>query len=46
MTRNISKTIRPAPNSGLTKVAVQCFETTLVVNQSMILRFNLETSGW
>jgi hypothetical protein len=46
MTRNIRKTRTPAPNSGLAKVPVQCFETTLVVNQSMILRFNLETSGW
>jgi hypothetical protein len=31
---------RPAGNSGLTKVAVQCSADTFVVNQSLVLRIN------
>jgi hypothetical protein len=31
---------RPA-NSGLAKVAVQCSADTFVVNQSLVLRFNI-----
>jgi len=33
--------IRPAGNSGLAKVAVQCSADTFVVNQSLVLRINI-----
>ncbi len=29
------------PNTGLAKVAVQCFADTFVVNQSLVLRMNI-----
>ncbi len=32
---------RPAGNSGLAKVAVQCSADTLVVNQKLVLRINI-----
>jgi len=32
---------RPAGNSGLAKVAVQCSADTFVVNQSLVLRINI-----
>jgi len=32
---------RPAYNSGLAKVAVQCSADTFVVNQSLVLRINI-----
>jgi predicted Abi (CAAX) family protease len=32
---------RPAGNSGLAKVAVQCSADTFVVNQSLVLRLNI-----
>ena len=31
----------PAANTGLAKVAVQCSTDTFVVNQSLVLRFNI-----
>jgi len=30
-----------ATNTGLAKVAVQCFSDTFVVNQSLVLRINI-----
>ena len=35
------ETRMPAGNSGLAKVAVQCSADTFVVNQSLVLRFNI-----
>ena len=32
---------RPAYNTGLAKVAVQCSADTFVVNQSLVLRINI-----
>jgi len=32
---------RPAGNTGLAKVAVQCSADTFVVNQSLVLRINI-----
>ena len=32
---------KPACNTGLAKVAVQCSADTLVVNQSLVLRINI-----
>ena len=32
---------KPAHNSGLAKVAVQCSADTFVVNQSLVLRINI-----
>jgi len=32
---------KPAGNTGLAKVAVQCSADTFVVNQSLILRINI-----
>jgi len=32
---------RPAGNSGLAKVAVQCSADTFVVNQTFVLRINI-----
>jgi hypothetical protein len=32
---------RAATNTGLAKVAVQCFGDTFVVNQSLVLRINI-----
>jgi len=34
-------TKKPACNSGLAKVAVQCSADTFVVNQSLVLRINI-----
>jgi hypothetical protein len=36
-----SVTKRPAGNTGLAKVAVQCSADTFVVNQSLVLRINI-----
>jgi hypothetical protein len=36
MTRN-----KPAANSGLAKVAVQCSADSFVVNQTLVLRINI-----
>ena len=33
--------IRTAHNTGLAKVAVQCYADTFVVNQSLVLRINI-----
>jgi hypothetical protein len=33
--------IKPAHNTGLAKVAVQCSADTFVVNQSLVLRINI-----
>ena len=33
--------MKPAHNTGLAKVAVQCSADTFVVNQSLILRINI-----
>jgi len=38
---NYSVDRRPACNTGLAKVAVQCSADTFVVNQSLVLRFNI-----
>jgi hypothetical protein len=35
------KDIREAANTGLAKVAVQCYADTFVVNQSLVLRINI-----
>jgi len=32
---------KAAANSGLAKVAVQCFADTFVVNQTLVLRINI-----
>jgi hypothetical protein len=32
---------KPAANTGLAKVAVQCSADTFVVNQSLVLRINI-----
>jgi hypothetical protein len=32
---------KPAPNTGLAKVAVQCSADTFVVNQSLVRRINI-----
>jgi len=32
---------KPATNSGLAKVAVQCSADTFVVNQTLVLRINI-----
>ncbi len=38
---NYSVDSRPACNTGLAKVAVQCTADTFVVNQSLVLRINI-----
>jgi len=38
---NYSVDRRPACNTGLAKVAVQCSANTFVVNQSLVLRINI-----
>jgi hypothetical protein len=38
---NYSVDRRPACNTGLAKVAVQCSEDTFVVNQNLVLRMNI-----
>ena len=38
---NYSVDRRPACNTGLAKVAVQCYADTFVVNQSLVLRINI-----
>jgi len=38
---NYSVDRRPACNTGLAKVAVQCSADTFVVNQSLVLRINI-----
>jgi hypothetical protein len=38
---NYSVDRRPACNTGLAKVAVQCSASTFVVNQSLVLRINI-----
>ncbi len=41
MDRNTTTERRPACNTGLAKVAVQCSADTFVVNQSLVLRINI-----
>ena len=45
MTDNIDLTILKiktrTANTGLTKVAVQCYADTFVVNQTLVLRINI-----
>jgi hypothetical protein len=38
---NLLTRIKPAHNSGLAKVAVQCSADSFVVNQSLVLRINI-----
>jgi hypothetical protein len=40
MDRQASTERTPAGNTGLAKVAVQCFADTFVVNQSLVLRIS------
>ena len=41
MTTLIMRQRKPAHNTGLAKVAVQCSADTFVVNQSLVLRINI-----
>jgi len=41
MDRKATTDRRPACNSGLAKVAVQCSADTFVVNQTLVLRINI-----
>ena len=41
MTTNTTEKEAHTPNSGLAKVAVQCFVDAFEVNQSLVLRINI-----
>jgi hypothetical protein len=41
LTIETTTTIRAAANSGLAKVAVQCYADSFVVNQNLVLRINI-----
>jgi hypothetical protein len=43
---NYSLAKRPACDTGLAKVAVQCSADTFAVNQSLVLRINPTHAGW